>query len=356
MTNCKSCSNFQPRLKKGGLCDGCSERRSSQPSTNGMNSYFEASAFNLNNVGNTSESLRGPNVPFSQQLPPQQQLGIQPLHVSSPANFNQFPPQNNSFRMQQPIRPQMPQPPPSSITPESINNLMDKSISELTVADIIQINQISNGPIRQQLNSMENEFNKKFQQMQNKMEILDNEKSKLQDENSVLRQTVMNIQKSLNKIDSEVRNKNVIITGLPEEEIQEPDRNAVLKSDKEKIQWLLKKMENESFNDRMENMEVSRMGTARAGYNRVVKIVLPSMEDRNEFLKNTVKMKDTPEPWKKVYIKKDQHPVYIAETNRLRKKAADLRKRPGYEEKEVKVYNGKLTVDNDEVDRNLFFQ
>ena len=331
-----------------------------------MNNYFDTSAFNVNSMqagaGNTSQSLRGPNVSMFSQRPPPQQTFAGPISMqmmSSTNNFSQstgqqFTPQNNSLGMPPPIRSSNP-PPISSITPESLNNLMDKSISELTVADIIQINQISNGPIRQQLSSMENEFNKKFQQLQNRMEILDNEKSRLQDENNVLRQTVTNIQKSLNKIDSDVRNKNVIITGLPEEEVQEPDAGAMLKTDKEKVRWLLQKMENETFNDRIENMDISRIGTERAGYNRVVKITLPSMDDRNEFLKNTSKMKDAPEPWKKVYIKKDQHPVYIAENNRLRKKVAELKKKPGYDQKEIKVYNGKLTVDNNEVDRNLFF-
>ena len=114
-------------------------------------------------------------------------------------------------------------------------------------------------------------------------------------------------------------------------------------------------MDNDQFIQQMDTMDISRMGVEKVGYNRVVKIVLPSVEVRNEFLKNTSKMKDCQDPWKKVYIKKDQHPVYLAENNRLRKKATELKKKPGYENKEIKIFNGKLTVDNNEVDRNLFF-
>ena len=66
-------------------------------------------------------------------------------------------------------------------------------------------------------------------------------------------------------------------------------------------------------------------------------------------------MKDCEDPWKRVYIKKDQHPVYIAENNRLRKKAAEIKEKAGNEYKEIKIFNGKLMVDNNEVDRNLFF-
>ena len=67
-------------------------------------------------------------------------------------------------------------------------------------------------------------------------------------------------------------------------------------------------------------------------------------------------MKDAPAPWNKVFIKKDQHRVYIAENNRLRKKAYDLKRMQGYENKEVKVFNGKVMVDNVVVDKNMFFQ
>lgn len=39
----------------------------------------------------------------------------------------------------------------------------------------------------------------------------------------------------------------------------------------------------------------------------------------------------------------------------MRKKAVDLKKKPGYEIKEIKIMKDKLLVDNNAVDRNLFF-
>ena len=96
---------------------------------------------------------------------------------------------------------------------------MSKPISELTVADIIQINRISNDPIRKQLDSIETEMKKKIQLLDNRVNLLEKRNSTMDEENEVLRKTIANMQKCLNKVDSGVRNKNVIITGLPEGEI-----------------------------------------------------------------------------------------------------------------------------------------
>ena len=57
----------------------------------------------------------------------------------------------------------------------------------------------------------------------------------------------------------------------------------------------------------------------------------------------------------KVFVKKDQHPVYLEENKRLRKKVGELKRKQGYENKEIKIVDGQLLVDNVSVDRNLFF-
>ena len=311
-----------------------------------MNNYYDTNMFNAGSMTQNSQTGSGTlRMPAPPGPRPNFPGGYQQQIIHN-ANLTGMPP---------PIHQTAPAAQPSLITPESLNGLMEKSITELTVADIIQINMISNDPLWQRLSSMESDFLKKFQAMEDRMNILDNEKSKLEEENSVLRSAVINMQKSLNRIDSDVRNKNVIITGLPEVEIQDGENGNKFKTDKEKIKWLLDRMENDSFEDQIDTLNISRLGEEKEGYNRVVKIILPTVEARNEFLKNTSKMKDAPNPWNKVFVKKDQHPVYIAENNRLRKKASDLRKTQGYENKEIKIFNGKVLVDNVPVDRNMFF-
>ena len=57
---------------------------------------------------------------------------------------------------------------------------------------------------------------------------------------------------------------------------------------------------------------------------------------------------------KKVYIKKDTHPVYVQETNRLRAKMKELQAIPANKDK-VKIVDGKLELDGVTIDRNTFF-
>ena len=312
-----------------------------------MNSYYDASMLNSTNTH--------PNLGSSRMLGPQSGTPMNPPGGFQPQQVPQQQFSPGLYRMPPPVRANAPVTQASAINPENLSSLLDKPINELTVADIIQINLISNEPIRQQLSILENDFKKKFQSIEDRMNILDSEKSKIEEENIALKNVVVNMQKSLNRIDSGVRMKNVIITGLPEGEIQSDDGNNTYSTDKQKIKCLLARMDNHAFDDQIEELDISRIGVEKAGYNRVIKIILPTVEKRDEFLKNTSKMKDAPSPWNKVFIKKDQHPVYIAENNRLRTKANELKKKPGYENKEVKIFNGKVLVDNVVVDKNMFF-
>ena len=56
----------------------------------------------------------------------------------------------------------------------------------------------------------------------------------------------------------------------------------------------------------MNNFLITRIGKERDEFNRIVKIALESIEDRDEFLKNTRKLKHSPGIWKKVYIHKER--------------------------------------------------
>ena len=95
--------------------------------------------------------------------------------------------------------------------------------------------------------------------------------------------------------------------------------------------------------DTINNFNITRLGKEKTEYNRIVKFRLSSVNDRDKFLKNAKKLKDAPEPWGKVYIKKTNiHPVYFADNNQLRKKMCDLKKMPGYKNKYVCLLTSKL--------------
>ena len=105
----------------------------------------------------------------------------------------------------------------------------------------------------------------------------------------------------------------------------------------------------------LENLMISRIGLERNRIPRMLKVEFADMKARDAFVKNSSKMKEAPEVWKKVYIKKDQHPVYVSENNRLRKKMTDLRKLPENAEKDIFIKDGKLTINGSIIDQNLFF-
>ena len=88
----------------------------------------------------------------------------------------------------------------------------------------------------------------------------------------------------------------------------------------------------------------------------MVKIQFESMTVRDSFVKNAKKLKEAPETWKNVYVKKDQHPVYVSENNRLRVRMKKLQKLPENINKIIVIKDGKLTVNGTIVDENLFFR
>ena len=233
-------------------------------------------------------------------------------------------------------------------------DMMTKSVSELTVRDILSINMHANKPIADRLDSFINQMDTKMTNMDKRIEFLEAENQKKAEDNATLKEIIRNMQRSLNKIDSDIRNKNIIITSLPEGNIE--TNNQRMTNDHEKVRWILDCTKNEHFSEEaIGNFQIERLGEAKIGYNRVTKITLPSVEDRDKFLEEVKAMKNAPEPWSKVYIKKDQHPTYIAENNRLRKKMKMLKANPDNRNKEIKILKGKLMMEGVEIDGNTFF-
>ena len=70
-----------------------------------------------------------------------------------------------------------------------------------------------------------------------------------------------------------------------------------------------------------------------------------------------MKLKDLGEPWSRVYLNHDKHPVYRRENGRLRKKMNDYRKKQEFQDnprERVKIVKGELVVDGNVIDRNTF--
>ena len=79
-------------------------------------------------------------------------------------------------------------------------------------------------------------------------------------------------------------------------------------------------------------------------------------EIREVVMKEAPKLKDLPEPLKRIYMNRDIHPVYQKESQRLRKKFNDLKKDPQHQQNpgSVKLVKGILSVNDITVDKNMF--
>ena len=264
MTNCVKCNTFQNKLRRGRLCNSCFDNQ--HPDASGITAGMPRFP---NSGQNHQQSFASPRAPMVWNGEPPQgfaqnnqmdMTGFQHT-ASSSANVmvgGGFTPAGGRFAspsQQQTVIPSH----LSSITADNINGLLQKPMSELTVGDIIQINRISNDPIQRQLNSIESELKGKIHALDTRVNILEQNKASIEEENAILRSTITNMQKSLNKIDSDTRNKNVIITGLPEGEIP-VGNNQMLRNEEDKLRWILQLTENNHFNNRVEPFHAADWG------------------------------------------------------------------------------------------------
>ena len=170
---------------------------------------------------------------------------------------------------------------------------------------------------------------------------------------ATLTDIICNMQSSLNRIDADKRNTNIIVAGLQETDIIDNEEGEI-KEVEDKIKRLVQVMNvDETIVQAADTFECSRIGQSRPGSIRLVKVNVRSKETRDMILEKAPQLKNKSELWKKVYVKKDVHPVYSKETSRIYKKMKLLKEQNP--DKEIKILDGKLMVDDKVVDKNLFF-
>ena len=206
-----------------------------------------------------------------------------------------------------------------------------------------------------------NEMGNKYTSLEYKVKLLETENILKEDKIETLTSIIVGMPKNLNAVDGNSRSCCVIVTGVPEDDMTSSATNdntetTPLTTDYDKVKEILKLTENSySTADGINDFEISRLGKTRQGSNRAIKIKLPSKKERDEFLKGGNKLKTLNDPWKKIYIKKDLHPVYNQENTRMRKKFYALKSDPNNANKEIKLEKGILTIDGIPVDKNTFF-
>ena len=225
----------------------------------------------------------------------------------------------------------------------------DKSIAELTVRELVEIIKKVTDPIEARITKIDGVVEPLVKQVK----ILEKELREKTEKIDTLTSIIINMQKSLNMIDMGERSCNVMISGLNENElIVENDGNEqTLTDDKGKVQHIMKVIGVNIPN--ADILECIRIGKEKEDFTRMLKVKVKSKEQRAEITDKAPNLKAIPY-LKKIYVKKDTHPVYVQETGRLRTKMKKLKEIPGNEDR-VKIVNGNLEVDGKVIDRNTFF-
>ena len=236
--------------------------------------------------------------------------------------------------------------------PEEIAN---KTGAELSANDIYTIVSSAIQGTNKKIDDLKNDVNGRIVTLENRVKMLENENEKKDDDINTLKHTVISMQRALNSLDQGERSTRAVIQHLPEHNMDGTGEGDRLTNDLEKVQQICEFMGHHIPEQVLGNLKISRIGQERNGIPRMLKVEFADMKARDAFVKNSSKMKEAPEVWKKVYIKKDQHPVYVSENNRLRKKMTDLRKLPENAEKDIFIKDGKLTINGSIIDQNLFF-
>ena len=236
--------------------------------------------------------------------------------------------------------------------PEEIAN---KSGADLFATDIYTIVTTAIQGTNKKIDDLKNDVNDRIVTLENRVKILEAEKEKKDDDINTLNHTVISMHRAFNSLDQGERSTRAVIKHLPEHDMDGNTEGEKLTSDLEKIKQICQLMEYHIQEQVLENLKISRIGKERNRIPRMLKVKFADMKSRDAFIKNSSKMKEAPEVWKKVYIKKDQHPVYVSENNRLRNKMTDLRKLPENAGKDIFIKDGKLTINGSVIDKNLFF-
>ena len=233
---------------------------------------------------------------------------------------------------------------------DPLKNLdLNKPLKNVNLGELIDIFKSLMNPIEQKLEQL----TKRSSSQDAKISLLEANIKEKDTTIATMTEIIINMQSSLNRIDTSTRNNNIIISGLQEEDLV-INEVGELSSDEEKIKCLFKVMDVDSdVLASADNFECSRIGQSRDNATRLLKVNVKSKITRDKILDKAPSLKEKNELWKKVYVKKDVHPVYSKETSRLYRKKKTLKEQNP--NKEIKIQDGKLLVDGRTVDKNLFF-
>ena len=230
---------------------------------------------------------------------------------------------------------------------------LTKRVNDMTLGDIVNVIRQIITPISEKLDKMEHYITSNVEAQNSKIELLKASVKEKEQTIETMSQIIINMQTSLNRIDSDKRITNIMVAGLSENQVVDNDNE--LNNDAEKVKRLLNVMGMDAATLELSTtFELARIGQENDSMTRLLKVNVKSKATRDKILEKAKELKDKNEPWKKVYVKKDVHFVYAKENQRLNNRRKELREQNP--NSDVKIQNGKLLINDQTVDRNMFFR
>ena len=253
---------------------------------------------------NSPDNVWSPSLPHPLTNP--NNIPLQNISMSNMLN-------STTPRMQHaPIQPPPPMPPTSNINgavgqqyhPPLSEEDMNNPLQSLTLRDMWRV---LVQPLSAKIDNLENTVTQRVDGLNRRVQVLENELSKEVTKTDHLTNTIINMQKSLNRVDANERANNLIIMGLPEEPIS--NGTSELTTDIEKFSHITRSI---NLPDIAEN-HVSTYTYARIGQQttngkpRNLKISIPDKDKKDAIKTNAKQLKQLMDPWKKIFINKDTH-------------------------------------------------
>ena len=210
------------------------------------------------------------------------------------------------------------------------------------------------GPGVVQMSRIESKLDDLLPKWTKEKEALNKQIQELRKEKEKIAETLSQHQRMLESIEAERRAANVIMTGVPEDQL------GGATTDIEKVKLVLSTIGQQA----VEVRSVERLGTqqqdrrqtsgpASRPYRRPLKVVLKNADSRKDVLDSARQLKTSDAIFRSIYVKKDMHPLVRKEFDRLRGVEKREKERPEnrgktvrYDYRERKVYVDNIVVDS----------
>ena len=211
-----------------------------------------------------------------------------------------------------------------NLTPNEINKLTNPQL-KLALAALIGAdnNKDATGPTNADLMRELQEIKEEITgipQLKQEIEDLKKENHQIKEDLCRVFEILHYQQIFIESVEQHERQKHLIVLGISE------DADELGATDVEKVRKVLRAAGSAVDVSACEHQRLGEPDTDRR--RRPIKITLASAQDRHAVLACAKNLKQKDEPYKKIFLKKDTHPVIRKETQRLRNKAREEQEKP----------------------------